>query len=144
LETQQKQNEFKARYLGNDRVSLASAAALPITGNDSVDEHTAAVHARDRKLGATMGHYFRDLGKHLDGMRKILRPGAHYVIVVGDSTLAGYPVPTHHLVASLGRRAGFDVKTEFGYEVRNKYMRFPRAGRGGSVVHDWIVDLVSP
>jgi hypothetical protein len=144
LETQQKQNVFKTQYLGNDRIAAAEATVLPITGHDIVDEHIGFVHSRDRKLGATMAHYFRDLANHLRGMREILRPGAHYVIVVGDSTLAGYPVPTHDLVAAVATRSGFKVGAEFGYEVRNKYMRFPRAGRGGAVVHDWIVDLVSP
>jgi len=31
----------------------------------------------------------------------------------------------------------------FGYIIRNRYMRFPRMGRGGLIKEDWIIDLVN-
>lgn len=143
LETQAKQNAFKRKYIGNDRPSGSESQSLRTTGLDDVDEYISKVFEQNRSLALVMSRYFQDMEAHFAAMRSILRPGAHYIMVIGDSTLAGIPVPTHSLLTSCAQRSGFRFASQFAYEIRNKYMRFPRGGRGGVVVHDWVVDLVN-
>ncbi len=143
LEDQTKQNLFKRRYIGHDRASASEAATLREVGLTDIDEYLARIFKHDRALAHVAWRYFCDMDTHFAAVRSILRPGAHYVLVVGDSTLAGIAVPTRHLLLSYARRHGFQVVSQFGYEIRNKHMHFPRGGRGGVVEHDWILDLVS-
>jgi DNA methylase len=143
LETQAKQNVFKRKYIGNDRPSGGESQTMRATGLGDVDEYISKVFEGDRSLALIMWRYFRDMEAHFSAMRSILRPGAHYIMVIGDSTLAGVPVPTHTLLTSCAQRCGFRFASQFAYEIRNKYMRFPRGGRGGVVVHDWVIDLVN-
>lgn len=143
LETQAKQNDFKRKYIGNDRPSGSAGQTLRTTGLGDVDEYISQVFERDRSLASIMWRYFQDMDAHFAAMRSILRPGAHYIMVIGDSTLARIPVPTHTLLTSCAERHGFRFASHFAYEIRNKYMRFPRGGRGGVVVHDWVIDLVN-
>ncbi len=142
LEDQTKQNVFKERYIGHDRVTSREAAALRTTGVEDIDAYIAQIHMRNQPLGLVTWRYFDAMGAHLASMGRLLRPGAHYVIVVGDSTLAGVAVPTHDLIVSCAVRHGFATSARFAYEIRNKYMHFPRGGRGGGVEHDWVIDLV--
>lgn len=54
-----------------------------------------------------VAEYFCDLSRHLDGMRRVLKDGSKYVLVVGDSAIDGILVPTDELICSLGTDAGF-------------------------------------
>ena len=55
--------------------------------------------------------YFRDLAEVLRGVLAALRPGGRFVLVVGDSLLAGTYVPGDLLTARIGRRLGFRIES---------------------------------
>lgn len=143
LETQAKQNAFKRKYIGHDRASGNQCQILHTTGLPDIDDYISRIFERNRALALVMWRYFHDMDAHFASMKSILRHGAHYIMVIGDSTLAGTSVPTHSLLISSAQRHGFRAASQFAYEIRNKYMHFPRGGRGGVVVHDWIIDLIN-
>ncbi len=58
---------------------------------------------------AVVHRYFADLVPVLAGVRRALRPGGRFVLVVGDSLLAGTYVPGDLLLARLGARAGLEI-----------------------------------
>lgn len=141
LENQEKQNTFKRLYIGNDRPSKNKPVNLPILDDKCIDTYLLRIYEQNPHLGLVAFNYFSSMDRHFQGMKRILRPGAHYLMVVGDSTLAGVSVPTHTLLALCARRHGFRVLSQFAYEIRNKHMHFPRGGRGGEVSHDWVLNL---
>lgn len=142
LENQSKQNAFKRRYIGHDRPSAKDSSKLHRTGIREVDVFIERVFERNTALAYIMWRYFNDMLEHFSSIRAILKPQKHYVIVIGDSTLAGIPIPTHTLLKVCAERHGFRAAVQFAYEIRNKYMHFPRGGNGGIVAHDWVIDLV--
>ncbi|NNU61716.1 DNA methyltransferase [Ochrobactrum soli] len=140
LETQPKQNEFKKKYMGNDRpgggrTAFSGDAEL----SPSIERWLSQIAGKDPKLSCVARNYFVDTVKHFDTMAKLMNVGAHYVYVVGNSTLAGIAIPTHALVVQCALQSGFALKLCFGYEIRNKHMRFPRGRNGGQVAHDWVL-----
>jgi len=44
--------------------------------------------------------YFHDMHQHLDGLRRVLQPGAQLKYIVGNSTFYGVHVPTQDLLAA--------------------------------------------
>lgn len=140
LHTQPLQNDYKRLYIGNDRPNR-DAVADETLGISNVDIFLHQIGETNQKLRQVAFRYFRDMRSHFESMYHVLKPGARYVLVVGDSTLAGVAVPTHSLLQSCAMSAGFRPGSIFGYEIRNKHMRFPRQGRGGIVSHDWVMEL---
>lgn len=57
-------------------------------------------------MHAVVHRYFADLARVIAVVRDALRPGGRFVLVVGDSLLAGVYVPGDLLLARLGARAG--------------------------------------
>jgi hypothetical protein len=141
LSTQQQQNDHKQVYIGTQKISRTTYAAEFRLGMPNIDATIELVSKEDAKNGYIIYKYFLDMKAHFCEMARILRSGAHYVMVIGDSIISGYPIETHTLIAECAMEGGFLQQHCFAYEIRNRHMRFPRAGRGGLVKYDWIVDF---
>jgi DNA modification methylase len=141
LSSQKEQNRHKQVYIGTQHLNGADVNHHVESGTEETEELVAKIRKRDRKNGYICAKYFSDMRKHFTEMAKILKPGSHYVLVVGDSVVSGEIVATHALLPACGASLGFVLERAFRYEIRNRHMRFPRAGRGGIVEHDWILDF---
>ncbi|HYA54965.1 MAG TPA: DNA methyltransferase [Thermoplasmata archaeon] len=64
---------------------------------------------RRNDMHAVVHRYFADLRPVLDGVYRALVPGGRFVVVVGDSLLAGAYVPGDLLLARLGEDCGFRI-----------------------------------
>jgi SAM-dependent methyltransferase len=60
---------------------------------------------------AVVHRYFADLRPVLAGVYRALRPGGRFVIVVGDSLLAGAYVPGDLILARMGERLGYRLRS---------------------------------
>jgi len=67
--------------------------------------------------------YFRDLADVMRGVHRTLRPGGRFVLVVGDSLLAGEYVPGDLLTARIGARLGFTIRSVDVARVRRSGQR---------------------
>jgi hypothetical protein len=60
-------------------------------------------------MHAVVHRYFADLVPVLVRVRRALRPGGRFVLVVGDSLLAGTYIPGDLLLARIAARHGFEI-----------------------------------
>jgi DNA modification methylase len=141
METQLKQNEYKRNYIGTSKIDAVTYRKTPVTSIVAVDLVVQSIVKKSLKNAFIVGQYFLDMVSHFREAAKVLKPGAPYVCVVGDSLVSGEPIEVHKLVAECAKAAGFKVAGSFGYEIRNRHMRFPRMGRGGIVKYDWVLEL---
>ncbi len=83
--------------------------------------------------------YFALMERHFSEVARCLKLGGRYVFVVGNSqTLVGL-VPLHDALVRLAAGAGLGLERVFGYRIRRHYMKFPRNGRGGIILIDWVL-----
>jgi hypothetical protein len=79
--------------------------------------------------------------RHFGEVARALKPGARYVFVVGNSQTLLDMVPLHDALVRLAAGAGLSLERAFGYRIRRHYMKFPRNGRGGIILIDWVLIL---
>jgi SAM-dependent methyltransferase len=60
-------------------------------------------------MHAVVHRYFADLARVLVRVRDALKPGGRFVLVVGDSLLAGVYVPGDLILARIGEKVGFAI-----------------------------------
>ncbi|HLN51833.1 MAG TPA: DNA methyltransferase [Thermoplasmata archaeon] len=60
-------------------------------------------------MHAIVHRYFADLARVLVRVREALKPGGRFVLVVGDSLLAGVYVPGDLILARIGEKVGFSI-----------------------------------
>ena len=79
--------------------------------------------------------------RHFAEMTRCLKPGARYAFVVGNSQTLVAGLPLHDALVRLAGAAGLSLERAFGYRIRRHYMKFPRRGRGGIILIDWVLVL---
>jgi hypothetical protein len=109
---------------------------LPAAVRDLVDPGRIGAARLD-----AVAHYFSLMGKHFTEMARCMKDGARYVFVVGNSQTRNTLLPVHEALIRLAAEAGLVLERSFGYRVRRHYMKFPRAGRGGIILIDWVLVL---
>jgi DNA modification methylase len=85
--------------------------------------------------------YFWLMERTFQEVARALKPGGRYVLVVGNSQSRVDVLPLHDAFVRIASRAGLDLERAFGYRIRRHYMKFPRNGRGGIILIDWILVL---
>jgi hypothetical protein len=83
--------------------------------------------------------YFSLMETHFGEVARCLKPGGRYAFVIGNSQSRVHPLPVHESLIQLAAGAGLHLERAFGYRIRRHYMKFPRAGRGGIILIDWVL-----
>lgn len=93
---------LRARYVGSERCDGTDAGKVPA----SVRRVVSRLRRLDARKAALLLKYFADMRLVLSEISRVLRHGRAAVVVVGNSTLRGMPVPTHRCLAALGEDVG--------------------------------------
>ena len=127
-------NQLRRRSIGSKLPQ--QTAALP----DELRELLSLAAVSPSRRSATAS-YFSLMQRHFFEAAKCLKRGGKYVLVVGNSQSQESVLPVHDALVMLAAQSGLHVDKAFGYRVRRHYMKFPRSGRGGIILLDWVIVL---
>ncbi len=68
--------------------------------------------AKDRRIPEMVRRYFSDMSAMFISVHQCLRPGAKFVLDIGDSRFYGVHVPTDRILARVGTEAGFELSSQ--------------------------------
>lgn len=115
---------------------LIQAAPVHESLHDLVDPEKIPKYRRNAALS-----YFDLMQKHFIEAARVMKDGARYVLVVGNSQASTGVLPVHDCLLRLAKTAGLHLEKAFAYRIRRHYMKFPRKGRGGIILMDWVITL---
>lgn len=110
--------------------------AVPPSIADLVRMEEIPAYRRDAVLS-----YFESMRLHFEEASRVLKDGGRYVLVVGNSQAQTGVIPVHDCLLRIARDAGLHLEKAFAYRIRRHYMKFPRKGRGGIILMDWVITL---
>lgn len=134
--------ETRSEYNAKRRVPIGAknpallTSSLPSSITHLVDMEQIPEYRRDAVIA-----YFDLMHKHFVEASRILKDGARYVLVVGNSQASSGVIPVHDCLLRLAKTAGLHLEKAFAYRIRRHYMKFPRKGRGGIILMDWVITL---
>lgn len=149
MDTQTKQNNLKQKYVGNKHILFKEYANFTPEehqlGISELDLKNQEVFKTDAKNGLKHSYvvykYFTLMDNHFNAISECLKPGAHYVFVVGDSDVSNIHFNTADYLTEQAARYGLTLTNRWGYIIKNRFMRFDRKGRGGKIDIDWVLDF---
>lgn len=150
MQTQEKQNRKKIQYIGNKQIQKTEFINYnpfdTLLDISNLDSKLQQVYTNDLKNGHKHSYitfkYFTEMEKHFVEMSKCLKKDIHYIMVVGDSNVSDLYFETSDFLINIARRNDFKLANKWGYQIKNRFMRFDRKGRGGKIEIDWVIDFV--
>jgi DNA modification methylase len=97
-------------------------------------------------LGRSLAGFFADLEKVLQEIWRVLRPGGHAVLVIGDNVIKGQRIASHRALVELGEALGFHTRRTDPREIVTLRRRYPVGpfGFDGPMTHEFVVVLQKP
>lgn len=149
MQTQEKQNSKKIQYIGNKQIQKSEFVHYSpfntLLNIKKLDRKLQQVYTDDVKNGHKHSYitykYFSEMEKHFEEMSKCLKKDTHYIMVVGDSNVSDIYFETSDFLIDIAKRNDFILSNKWGYQIKNRFMRFDRKGRGGKIEIDWVIDL---
>jgi len=133
--------DAKRAHIGTEVVRAADYRALHRYGLPELDAQVERFYAIDQRRAYIVHQYFVDMERNFREVKRALRPGRHYVVVVGNNIIRGEEVPTHRYLMGVAERAGLELDTYFSSAVIRHYIKVPRKER---INEDWVLVFRKP
>ena len=133
--------EAKRAHIGTEVVRAADYRELHRYGLPELDRQVERFYAIDKRRAYIVHQYFVDMERNFREVKRALRSGRHYVVVVGNNIIRGEEVPTHRYLMGVAERAGMEVDTYFASGVIRHYIKVPRKER---INEDWVLVFRKP
>ena len=126
----EKMRELRSKPIGFRRtdvnLGLQHLAKRSTPAAQILEPLVMKIRKRSEKEAQNVVAYFIDLAQHLTVARDIMKPGAVYAIVVGESHIRGITVPTPKVLTLFFEASGFERMGSCSYVIKRHYMKFPR------------------
>jgi hypothetical protein len=122
-------------------VRAADYRELHRYGLPELDSQVERFYAVDQRRAYIVHQYFVDMEQNFREVKRALKPGRHYVVVVGNNIIRGEEVPTHRYLMGVAERAGLKTETYFASGVIRHYIKVPRKER---INEDWVLVFRRP
>lgn len=127
--------------IGTERILHEDYSELKRTGYNEIDTTLEQVYEKSPYRAGLASSYFRDMNKVLNETKRVLVPNGALILVVGDNTAAGIPIPNHKFLGLIAESIGFSKELLLRDPVRSRGMITKRHATAGMVMDDWALIL---
>jgi len=128
----------KKLHIGTESVTIDDYRDFHAIGIDSVDTVLFNIFQVDKRRAYIAYKYLEDMRQNLDEVNRVLKPGARYVVVVGNNKIRGHVFENWKYIMEMSREMNFEIENYFGSEIIKHFIKVPREER---INTDWIVVL---
>jgi len=133
-----------ASMIGTERLTYDEYSHLQSVGHAAADRLIECVYAKDKHRARLMANYFSDMRVCFANLFRVLKPGAHLVIVVGNNRVLRHRIPNHQILADLGALQGFEVKLMLMDEIKSRGLMTKRNTTADVIPAEWIIIFQKP
>lgn len=133
--------DLDKRVIGTERVSLKQinfAEKIEIESIDSLIEWASSL---SRQRAAQLFKFFLGMKQVILEMYRVLRNGAHAIVVIGNNKVLGKDVETYKLLIDVAVHSGFKLELVLKDKIRGRGMITRRHNSGGLIKEEFVIIL---
>jgi DNA modification methylase len=135
-------SNVKRRYIGTEAVYKTDYQRLRVTNLETLDPILARIFETDPRRSYIVYKFFDDMQAQLTETMRVLKPGGHYCIAIGNNLIRGVLVKSHEILTEIAtKRTGFLLDRVFFSKLIRHFIRIPRKER---MLGEWVVILEKP
>ena len=121
--------DLKSQHVGTEIVLAKDYVSLHKTGYALADETIGEIYAMDKRRAFIATKYILDMAANLREVYRVIKPGAAYVVVVGNNLVRGIEFETWRYLIEMAGRLGYKIECRFVSAIINHFIRVPRRER---------------
>ncbi|MHA2026963.1 MAG: DNA methyltransferase [Candidatus Thorarchaeota archaeon] len=135
-------SHVKRKYIGTETVYKKEYEKLRTTGYESLDPILEKIYTKDPRRSFIVFKFFEDMKKQLSETFRVLKPGGHYCIAIGNNLIRGVEVHSDEILSEIATSSvGFKLENTFFSKLIRHFIRIPRPER---MMGEWILVLQKP
>lgn len=127
---------LKKKHVGTESVSAKDYKECNSIGIGAADKVLRRIYESDPRRSFIAFKYLVDMEQNLQEVRRVLKKGGRYAVVVGNNRIRGELFENWKYIMAMGERLGFRIDTMFGSEIIKHFIKVPREER---INTDWVV-----
>lgn len=129
---------LKKQHVGTETVSSSEYQHLHKIGIKDADKLLAKIYEKDPRRSYILYKFLIDMQENLIEVRRVLKPGGKYAIVIGNNKIRGYLVESWKYLMEIAKKVGFKIHCYFASEIIKHFIKVPREER---INTDWVIVL---
>lgn len=120
---------LKKKHVGTEVVRASEYSEFHSSGCAEADRVLSKIYEVDPRRAFIATKYLWDMVTNLKEVYRVLRPGAVYVIVVGNNRIRGVEFETWRYLCAEASKVGFTIECWFTSTIINHFIKVPRKER---------------
>lgn len=132
--------ELDSKIIGTEKVYIKDYQKLHLTGVEILDEILRKVFKRDKIRAYVTYNYFNEMKKVFAEIQRVLEPGRHFILLIGNNEVKGLKVPSHQILAEIALKSGFSsVYRPLVDKIKSRGLMTKRNKTAGLINSEWLI-----
>lgn len=130
--------------IGREHFLKATYQVCPVTGIPSADRLIKQIFKINPLRSAIVGAYLNEMDAAIQEMVRVLKPGGHLVLVVGNNEVCGLPFKSSEYLAVICKKRGLDVQLKLVDEIKSRGLMTKRNKTASVITREWVLLFRKP
>lgn len=133
--------ELEKKTIGREHFPKSTLTTCPTTAVPAANNLLKRIWKKNRTRAVIAATYIDEMEMALTEMHRVLKPGGHLVLVIGNNEICGLRFKSSEYLLSICRALGFQVKVRLIDDIRSRGLMTKRNRSAGIISREWVLVL---
>jgi SAM-dependent methyltransferase len=130
--------------IGREHFAVSECSKCPTTGIDAADRLIKRVYASNSLRATIVATYLNEMREAMREMVRVLKPGGHLVLVIGNNEVCGLPFRSSVFLTEICEGLGLRAKLRLIDEIKSRGLMTKRNKTASVITREWVILLEKP
>lgn len=136
--------DLERRSIGREHFRRAEISQCPTTTVSTANSVIKKVWERDKVRALICASYINDMEAALFEMARVLKPGGHLVLVIGNNEVCSYVFRSSSYLQELCERVGLRTRVRLIDAIKSRGLMTKRNRSAGVISREWVILFQKP
>ncbi|MBU1642591.1 site-specific DNA-methyltransferase [bacterium] len=130
---------YDQKSIGREEIAHKEIPETLATGNEEVDEIINKILLKNPRRAHITHAYMVEMQTTFEYLYEVLKIGGHFVMIIGNNTIAGYEFKTHEYLIKIGEHIGFQTNLVLIDDIKSRGLMTTRNKTASVISREYVV-----
>lgn len=130
--------------IGREHLLKAEYSKIILTGIEEADHLIQIIHEINPLRSAIVATYLNEMKDALLEMFRVLKPGGHLVLVIGNNEVCGLPFKSADYLTAICEQYGLETRLRMIDEIKSRGLMTKRNKTASMITREWVLLFQKP